>query len=147
MSENKVHLSQNDILEIANFVGSGSTTALIRQGDSPALLAASGSFYGDVVYVGGYTHLCGFVFSNVSSATNGLVIEQGMQASDFDILTPALSTANVTRSRFAITGGDIDLNIINVQLVAPFVRIVYTNGGSPQTSFRIYGFARVLRGL
>ena len=129
---NKVHLSQVDELII---VGLNSTT----------LLAAAGTYIGDVFPVGGYTHISGFAFSNVSSATNGLRIEQGLREADFP--TGAVATANVTRSVYSIIGNDIDNNAFAAQVVAPFARIVYVNGASVQTVFKLYGEARILRGL
>lgn len=143
---NKTHISQIDVFVAANHIGSGSAVAVLEQGDT-GLLAAGGVFYGNVIWVGGYAHLCGYAFSDVASATNGLVIEQGMQASDFDTSTPAAETDNITRSRYNIAAADIDGNAFNVQLVAPFVRIIYTNGAGAQSAFRLFGFARTLRGL
>jgi len=143
---NKTHVSQIDVLESANHVGSGSAVAVLEQGDT-GFLAAAGTFFGNVVYVGGYTHICGFAYSDVASAANGLVIEQGMQASDFDTTTPAVEADNITRSRYTIPAANIDDNAFNVQIVAPFVRITYTNGAGAQTAFRLFGYARVIRGL
>ena len=143
---NKTHLSQVDIFVAANHIGSGSPLAVLGQGDT-GFLAAAGVFFGDLIYVGGYTHLCGYAYSDVASASNGLVIEQGMKSTDFDTATPASETDNITRSRYTIAAADIDNNAFNVQLVAPFVRIIYTNGAGAQTAFRLFGFARTLRGL
>jgi hypothetical protein len=146
MSSNKVNISQTDILISAEHIGSGSAVALLRQGDV-GLLAASGVFYGDPIYVGGYTHLCGYAYSDVDSATDGLILEQGLQLADFDNTTPAAATENITHSLYTIPGANIIDNAFNVQIVAPFARIIYINGAAAQTAFRLVGYTRVIRGL
>lgn len=130
MSQNKVELAQLETLTIIN---------------SAVSLGAAGVLVGPTIYVGGYTHISGFAFSDVASAANGLVIEQAYAAADFPIGVP--STSLITRSLYGIAAGDMDNNAFAVQVVAPFARITYTNGAAPQTSFRIYFAARILRGL
>jgi len=130
MSGNKVDISQVDELIIAS---------------NTTLLGIGGLFVGSVFSVFGYTHIGGFAFSDVASAVNGLIIEQGFQSTDFPAGTPA--TTLVTRSLYGISAGDIDNNAIGVQIVAPFARIIYTNGAAAQTSFRLFFASRILRGL
>lgn len=118
----------------------------LSQLDSATLLDATTSFspplgagatlFGDVIYVGGFSHLVGFVYSDVGSAVNGLKIEQGMQQSDFPANAPA--TTDVTHDLFTYVGGNIATNKYSVNLVAPFARIVYINGAAPQTDFRAF---------
>jgi hypothetical protein len=129
---NKVHLSQID------------DRNLILQ-DGSSTLAAGGTLIGDVVQVAGYTHVTGFAYSDVDSAAGGFIVEQGIQISDFPSAGPG--TEFLTISSTAITGGDQVNNAFSVQIVAPFVRIIYINGASPQSAFRLYAEARVLRGL
>ena len=113
---NKTHISQIDVFVAANHIGSGAPLAVIGQGDV-GFLAAAGVVYGNVIWVGGYTHLCGYAFSDVASATNGLVIEQGMKSTDFDTATPASETDNITRSRYNIAAADIDNNAFNSEVI------------------------------
>lgn len=130
MSGNKVDISQVDEPILAS---------------STIVLGAGALFVGNAQSVLGYTHICGFVFSNVASAVNGLIIEQGYQSSDFPAGTPA--TTLVTRSLYGISAGDLDNNAFAVQIVAPFARIIYTNGAAAQASFRLFFGSRILRGL
>ncbi len=128
---NKVHISQIDDRHI--FEESGIN-----------LLAAGGSIIGDIFQVSGYTHITGFVYSDVASALNGLIIEQAVQESDF----PAgVATANVTSTALTITGADITNNALSVQVVGSYVRVIYINGATPQGTFRAVFEARVMRGL
>jgi hypothetical protein len=130
MSTSKTNLGQVDTLLLAN---------------SATPLAGGALFEGTVENVSGYTHICGFVFSNVASAVNGLIIEQGYQITDFS--TGAASTTFITRSTYGISAGDIDNNAFAVQIVAPFAKILYINGAGAQASFRLFFGARILRGL
>lgn len=133
MSNNKVHISQVDSLLLAGAVDANA-------------LGGSALFVGDVKTVIGYTHISGFAFSDVDSAApTGIIIEQGLSIADFPVGTPA--TTLVTVSTHAIIGGDITNNVLQVQIVAPFARIIYVNGGGAQTTFRLYFAARMARGL
>lgn len=129
---NKTHLSQID-------------EKSVLFADGSALLAASSSLVGDVVHVSGFTHLTGYIYSDVDSAAGGVIIEQGIDIDDFPSGTPA--TSLVTNSAFACTGGDIVSNAFSVQIVAPYVRVIYINGASNQGAFRAIFEARILRGL
>lgn len=130
MSNNKVYLGQLETLIVAN---------------TSTVLGAGGVFVGDVFNVSGYTHISGFAFSDVDSAANGLIIEQAFQSSDFTAGTA--NTGLITRSLYSITGADMDNNSLAVQIVAPFARIIYTNGAAGQATFRMHFAARILRGL
>jgi len=133
MSSNKVHLSQIDTLIVGAAVDAD-------------ILGAGASFFGEVITVAGYAHISGFAFSDVDSASpDGIIIEQGLSPADFP--SGALSTTHTTISTHAITGGNITDNALQVQIVAPFARVVYVNGGAAQTTFRMYFAARSLRGL
>ena len=129
---NKVHLSQVDDRRI-----------LVEAGSN--LLAGGASLVGNVIQVSGYTHLTGFVFSDVDSAANGIIVEQGMLLTDFPASIPA--TAFISHSTTSYTGSDIVNNTFSVQIVAPFARVIYINGGAAQGVFRLYFEARTLRGL
>lgn len=129
---NKTHISQID------------DRVILTATDSD-ILAAGASLVSEVIYVSGYTHICGFVYSDVDSAASGLVIEQGLQESDFP--SGVVATEHVTVSEFSVPGADIVNNAYSVQIVAPFVRIFYTNGAAPQTTLRMSFEARIIRGL
>lgn len=133
MSNNKVHISQID------------TLVLVSATDSDAL-GIGASFIGDVIPVGGYTHIAGYAYSDVASASpGGVIIEQGMDRDDFPSGSPA--TDNVTISITAIAAGNITDNALQAQVVAPFARVIYVNGGSAQSSFRLHFSAKMVRGL
>jgi len=127
---NKTHISQID-----------DRTILF----SETALGGSASIVGDVIHVSGYTHITGFVYSDVDSATDGLIIEQGLKTTDFP--DGAAATTNVTVSTLSYTAADIVSNAFSVQIVAPYARVIYINGAGAQSTFRASFEARVLRGL
>ena len=129
---NKVHISQQD-----------DRVMLFETGVS--LLGAGASLVGAVVQVSGYSHLTGFVYSDVASALGGIIIEQGLLISDFPAGVAA--TTHVTTSNTTYTAADIVNNAFSVQIVAPFARIIYINGAGAQSEFRLAFEARVFRGL
>ena len=133
----KISIAQIEVKELYNETG-GQTIDFLTIGEVTT---------SSVVYVGGYTHITGYVYSDQSSATDGVVIEQCQRS---DLFNPglALTTANVTSSSMTYTAADITSNALSVQIVAPFARIVYTNGAAAQlTDFNIYFCARIIRGL
>jgi hypothetical protein len=109
------------------------------------VLGANVTDIGDIFAVGQYSHISGYVFSDVSSASPGIIIEQAKSRTDFAL--GAASTTDVTRSTESVAGGNIDDNAIAVQIVAPFARIVYVNGGSAQAQYTAFFGARLIRGL
>jgi len=128
----KISVSQIEAKELYNQTGS-----LIESG----IIVTSA-----VVYVGGYSHITGYVYSDQASATDGVVIEQCQRADLF--AAGAVTTANVTSSSMTYTAADITSNALSVQIVAPFARIVYVNGAVTQaTDFNIFFCARIIRGL
>lgn len=102
---------------------------------STDLLASDGVLVGDVIPVSGLTQIDGFVFSDIPSAPNGLIIEQGLKEADFP--ANAAATTLISHSVFSYIG-DIVTNRYTVRIVAPFARIIYTNASSAQNSFRIF---------
>lgn len=133
MSSNKVHISQVDSLILASALDAD-------------VLGGGASFIGEVITVIGYTHIAGFAFSDVASASpTGLIIEQGLTIADFPVGTP--STTHTTISTTAIAAGNITDNALQVQIVAPFARIIYINGAGAQSTFRLFFAAKSFRGL
>lgn len=126
MGSNKVDVAQTESLELAAT-------------NTP--LGGGATFTSSIFYVGGYTHVVGFVYSNVASATNGLVIAQAADTADFGLGTPP-----ITRSRFSYSAGDTDFNGFEIELVAPFVRITFTNGVAAQGTFRLWFAAKTAKG-
>lgn len=123
-------MEKTSLSQVENYIVADTTTAL-----------GSGSTYtSDIEYVGGYTHICGLVYSDQSSATDGLSIDQAASEAD-------MTAGYYTRSTYTMVGADVDDNAFSVQLVAPFVRIRYTNGASAQSVFRLLATARIVRGL
>ena len=125
MSE-KIYLGQAENLVLAS---------------SNVILGGAATFTSTIFYVGGYTNIVGFIYSNVASATNGLVIAQAADSGDFVLGTPP-----ITRSRFTYSAADTDFNAFAVELTAPFVRISYTNGVAAQTIFRMWFAAKAAKG-
>ena len=110
------------------------------------VLGAGATYFGDVFTVSGYSHIAGFAYSDVDSATpDGIIIEQGSDRDDFP--AASVGSANLTVSSTAITGGNITDNALQVQIVAPFARIVYVNGAAGQGAFRMFFAAKLIRGL
>jgi len=107
---------------------------------SDAALAGAAELTGEAVYVHGYTHITGYVFTDVDSANPGLIIEQAYSEAD-------LAAEFLTQSFSAIVGGEINRNSLSVQVVAPWARVRYINGAGAQTTFRAFFAARALRGL
>lgn len=118
----KVDLGALETLELAS-------TSTVLTGD--------GVFTGDVFKVAGFTKISGIVYSDQSSAASGLVIEQAADEDDFAL-------GYVTRSTQSYTGAAVTSNTIQVNIVAPFARIVYTNGATPQTVFRLWAAAKMM---
>lgn len=129
---NKVHISQID-------------DRLLLAETGTSLLAGAARLVGDVIQVSGYTHITGFIFSDVASAADGVIIEQGILIADFP--TGVAATTSITNSTTTYVAGDIESNSFSVQVVAPFARIIYVNGAVAQGAFRLYFEARALRGL
>jgi hypothetical protein len=129
----KVHLAQIEVKEL--FARNISN-----------ILGANALDIGDVISVGGYSHISGYVYSDVASAApGGVIIEQA--ASQADFATDAISTENVTVSTIAIAAGNIVDNSLAVQIVAPFARVIYVNGAAGQAAYKAYFAARIIRGL
>lgn len=133
---NKTHLSQVDDLVVS---------VLDSNTDATVLLTSGETYYGTATYVSGYTHMTGFIYSDVDSAASGVIIEQALR--EADLPAGAAATTGITHSLFSLTGGDMESNSFSVQLVAPWVRVIYINGGSNQTEFKLYFETRILRGL
>lgn len=91
---------------------------------SSATLGSSGVFTGTSEDVSEFATISIAVFSNVASATNGLSIQFSVDGTNWDHID-AYTIPAATGKTFT------------VGRVARYFRVVYTNGGTGQTSFRL----------
>lgn len=111
-------------------VSATSTSGLDTTNSSAVALGAGAVFTGTAVDVSRYAAVNVSVFSNQASATNGLSLQQSSDGTNWDILD--------TYSVPASTG-----KTFSVQVAARFFRVVYTNGGTIQTTFRLQTLLKV----
>jgi len=109
-----ITVAQNQLLEIVS---------------TDDLLTGNAVYTSDIIYVAGNSRIIGMIFSDQSSAAGGLVIEQAQNSADF-------ASGYVTRSTQSYTGNAVTSNTFAITIVAPFARIKYTNGATPQGIFR-----------
>lgn len=91
---------------------------------STAILTSGAVFTGTADTITNYTSVTVYVISNVASATDGLSIQQSNDGTNWDI-TDVYTIPAATGKTFG------------VQISAKFLRVVYTNGGTNQASFRM----------
>lgn len=106
-------------VDIASIAG-----VLSTNNSSTATLGGGAAFTGTADDVTNYAWIQVSVFSNVTSATDGLSLQQSSNGTNWDIT----DTYTIT----AATG-----KVFSVQPGARFFRIVYTNGAGAQASFRL----------
>ncbi len=92
---------------------------------STATLGIGGVFTGLAEEVKDFATIQLTCFSDVASATDGLSIQQSSDGSNWDLADVYTSSAGTTRN-------------ISMQVAARYFRVVYTNGGTGQASFRLY---------
>src|SRR5580765_371949 len=104
---------------------SGDNTGLVSTNNSSATPLGSGAvFTGTADDLTDYAAVTVYVFSNIVSATDGLSIQQSSDGTNWDHLDLYTVPASTGKS-------------FHIQAVAKFVRVVYTNSGSAQGSFRL----------
>ncbi len=108
-------------VQSANTVTSSSTNS------STSNLANGAAFTGTAFSTVGANSIVVDVFTSHASATDGLSIQQSMDGTNWDIQDP------FTVPAMAAGQG----KTYAVQVVAPFARVVYTNGGTLTTTFRL----------
>lgn len=113
----------------------GATSNLISTVNSTATpLAANGVFTGTADEITPYASVSVTIFTDQASATNGLAIQQSSDGTNWD--------NSDTYTIPASTG-----KTFGVQIAARFMRVVYTNGATIQTTFRmqtiLHGFMPV----
>jgi hypothetical protein len=107
---------------IANAAPSGNVTSLLNS--SVATLTTGSVFTGAGEDVSNFSEMRISVISNVASATDGLSIQQSTDNTNWDIT-----------DTYTITAATAKTFVVPRQ--ARYFRIVYTNGGTNQTSFRL----------
>lgn len=100
------------------------TSSVSSTNSSAAPLGISGVFTGTSVSTLGYGSIVVSVTSNQSSATDGLSIQQSQDGTNWDI-ADVYTLTTPTGANFCIP------------VKASFARVVYTNGGSAQATFRL----------
>lgn len=91
---------------------------------STALLILSGTFTGTSEDVSDYSHITVSVFASHASATDGLQLQQSINGTFWDFVD--FYTVPATTGKTFSTA-----------VQAKFFRVVYTNGGTMQTAFRL----------
>jgi len=87
-------------------------------------LGACAVFTSDALSATGSARITGIIYSDQSSAADGVKIQQSIDGTNWDY-----------ESSFTLTGGSG--LAFSVELVAAYVRIRYENGPTAQTEFRL----------
>lgn len=110
---------------MANYPEINSSISTANSSSTP--LASNGVFTGTSEEVYTYSSASVYVFSNVASATDGLSIQQSSDGTNWDVLDVFTNPA--------MTAGQG--KTFGVQITGRYFRIVYTNGATLQTTFRL----------
>lgn len=89
---------------------------------SPAPLAANATYTSNAVSMGAFDKIVGSVYAN---ETGTLYINQSFDGTNWDV------QSSITVDASTPTG-------FNISVVAPYAQVVYTNGGTAQTTFRLH---------
>lgn len=124
------------LVRLVDAVGSeGSKTVeslwsrLVAANSSTAVLAASASFTGTSTECIDFAEIAVNVIASHASGTDGLQIQQSSDGTNWDIVDSYTIAANTAK-------------VFTMQVAARYFRVVYTNGGTLQTSFRLQSFLR-----
>ena len=102
----------------------GNNTIIDAGNTTTTLLGANATFTGTARDLLGYTQVSVFVYSNVASATGGLNLQFSTDGTNWD-------------EDQAVTISAANAQHVSVSVIARYFRIVYTNGGTAQTTFRL----------
>ncbi len=100
------------------------SSVISTSNSSVNLLSIGGTFTGISEDVSGYGSISVSVFSDVSSAADGLKIQFATNGTIFDVETSVTVAANISQ-------------VVEVNIAAKIFRIIYVNGTTPQTVFRL----------
>ncbi len=115
-----------------------SNSSVTRHGYRSQGNTTSDTLAGDAVFTGaaedvsGFASISVFVFSDVASASGGLSLELSTDGTNWDRSKTVTVEAGASQ-------------VHSLMVVAQFFRIVYTNGSSAQTSFRLQALYHVAR--
>lgn len=104
--------------------GGGVNTFTSTVNSSASTLTSASVFTGTSEDISQYSEARVFVFSDVASATDGLAIQQSANGTNWDNVDSYTIPASTGKA-------------YGVGVSAKFFRVVYTNGGTNQTSFRL----------
>lgn len=107
---------------LANAAPAGNVISLLNS--STATLGSGATYTGTGEDVSNFSEMRITVFSNVASATDGLSVQQSTDNTNWDVT-----------DTYTIPAGTAKTYVVPRQ--ARYFRIVYTNGGTIQTSFRL----------
>lgn len=119
-----LNLDSSGNLKVTSSGGTSTSPAISTINSSAATLTSGSVFTGTSEDVTNYGLINVIVFSDVASATNGLSIQQSPDGTNWDILDPYTIAANTGKT-------------FSVPRQGRFFRVVYTNGGTNQASFRL----------
>ena len=127
-----VTVTSTGALLVGGTVTSTVTNGLVDANNSSvATLAGAGVFTGIATDVTGYATVMLYVFSNVSSAVGGVSMQFSSDGANWDETAPTTFTAGGTAF------------VVSASARGKFYRVVYTNGGSAQASFRLQTVLKV----
>lgn len=110
--------------QVTSFSGSGTASAVSSVNSTAVVLAGGATFTGTSEDITAYASVSVSVIASHASATDGLSMQQSSDGTNWDIAD--------TYTVPAATG-----KTFGVQVAAKFFRLVYTNGATLQTSFRL----------
>lgn len=111
-------------VDVLSGASGGTASAVDSNNSSTATLGISAAFTGTGTDVTSYSSVSVIVHSDVASATDGLSMEWSSDNTNWDLST-----------QHTIAAGSGESFVI--PRVAQFFRVVYTNGGTGQTTFRL----------
>lgn len=112
------------VVEDDGSINANIPACICLENSSSTPLGAGATFTGEAVLTNGFGIVYISVYSDQASATNGLVVEQSIDGTNWDF--------DDTYTIPADTG-----KTFSVQPAGRYIRVKYTNGGTEQTEFRL----------
>lgn len=110
--------------QVTSFSGSGTASAVSSVNSTTSTLLAAAAFTGTSEDITAYASVTVSVIASHASATDGLSMQQSSDGTNWDIVDVYTVPAATGKT-------------FGVQVTAKFFRVVYTNGGTNQSSFRL----------